>query len=525
MKSRAQNLFVALLIALGTTVSFAYAQTSGLVNSSSNQVTLKTGAIEGLVLENGMRVFKGIPFAEPPVGPLRWKAPQPVKPWPDVKSAKEFGPAPIQDQLLPALIGVPKNHSEDCLYLNVWTPAKTATEKLPVMVWIHGGAFSMGSTSQPLYDGSRLAEKGVVVVSIGYRLGPFGFLAHPELTREGGGGSGNYGLRDLIAGLEWVRDNIATFGGDPNCVTIFGESAGGGAVNILASSPRAKGLFHRAICESGPGFTPPRDRASEPFHMSPTLKVAEQEGEAFIAKLNVKNIADARALPADAVLAGGLAATATFDGDILPGDQVELFESGKFNDTPILVGSNSNDGAMFVLTPVSAAELVEKCQGFGNCADKLLAVYPHATNAEASRSAKDAVADIIFRWPAWTWAKLESTKGKHKAFLYYFDQPKSGAGHAAEIAYVFGRPPESGVIFKVTKREDTKLSELMSEYWVNFAKTGDPNGPGLPEWTAFAADGSKAMTFDTEPGMKSLPHPERLEVLDAYMTWRRQQAK
>jgi para-nitrobenzyl esterase len=493
--------------------------------SASNRVHVTGGVIEGITEKDGLRVFKGIPFAEPPVGQRRWKPPQPVKRWDGVKPAKEFGPAPVQDDLVPSLLGVPKSRSEDCLYLNVWTPAKRTDDKLPVMVWIHGGGFSMGSTSQPLYDGSRLAQKGVVVVSVGYRLGPFGFLAHPELTREGGGSSGNYGLRDIIAGLEWVRDNIAEFAGDPKCVTIFGESAGGGAVCILSASPKAKGLFHRAICQSGPGFTPPKTAVGETFHLTPTLAVAEKVGETFFATIKAKDLAAARALPADAVLKGGAAAAATFDGDVLPGDQYELYEAGRFNDTPILVGSNSDDGGMFVPFPITPATLTAAGKAFGDHAEKLLAVYPHSTDAEATRSAKDFVGDAFFRWPAWTWARLQSEKGKGRAFLYYFDHPKNGAGHASEIRYVFGRPPESGLFVKTTKPDDARLSELMSCYWTNFARTGDPNGPDLPAWSSFTSVDPKVMYFDGSSSMKPMPNMKRLEALDNFFTWRRGQAK
>ena len=225
---------------------------------ADDRVQIADGIIEGTTAPSGIRTFKGIPFAEPPVGDLRWRPPQPVKRWPGVKLTQAFGAAPIQNRSLSAMMDVPPTFSEDCLYLNVWTPAKAAADRLPVMVWIYGGAFAMGATSAPLYDGTKLAERGVVVVSIAYRVGPLGFLAHPELSREGAGSSGNFGLRDQIAGLRWVRENIAAFGGDPGRVTIFGESAGGISVSMLAASPLSKGLFHRAISQSGGSFAPPR---------------------------------------------------------------------------------------------------------------------------------------------------------------------------------------------------------------------------------------------------------------------------
>src|SRR5436309_782665 len=248
--------------------------TATLAHAQVRGADVTGGKVDGVVT-SGIASFKGIPFAAPPTGELRWKAPQPVKPWTGIKDASTWGPACIQDPMFPRLFGAPMTVlSEDCLYLNVWTPAKTAGNKLPVMVWIYGGGFVGGQTSVPLYDGTKLAEKGVVVVSVAYRLGAFGFLAHPDLSRESGKGSGNYGLQDQIAGLQWVKANIAKFGGDADRVTIFGESAGGISVSMLAASPAAKGLFQRAISESGGSFGSAR-YANEGGVNVPTLKVAE----------------------------------------------------------------------------------------------------------------------------------------------------------------------------------------------------------------------------------------------------------
>ena len=231
------------------------AATPVLAQISTAKVT--GGVVEGVV-KDGIASFKGIPFAAPPVGDLRWRSPQPVKPWQGVRKANEFGPGPMQDTAFGAKLGGPQKISEDCLYLNVWTGAKKAGEKRPVMVWIYGGGFGIGMTSTPTYDGTNLAKKGVVLVSVAYRVGPMGFLAHPELSKESGKGSGAYGIQDQIAGLKWVKENIAQFGGDPSNVTIFGESAGGMSVGMLTTSPMAKGLFHRAISESGGAMAPPR---------------------------------------------------------------------------------------------------------------------------------------------------------------------------------------------------------------------------------------------------------------------------
>src|SRR5689334_9342430 len=262
------------------------------------QAKVTGGAVSGTV-ENGISMFKGIPFTAPPVGDLRWKAPAPVKPWSGVRKADAFADACMQP---PRSQGNTAPVNEDCLYLNVWTPAKSAGEKIPVIVWIHGGGFVGGSTSIGLYDGTGYARKGVVLVSLAYRLGPYGFLAHPELSRESGHGSGTYGILDLIAGLKWVHANIAAFGGDPGNVTIFGHSAGSAAVSFLAASPLSKGLFQKVIAMSGASFGPLVTSEHGGFGMSiPALKTAEASGSAFLAKLGVKNIAEARALSADKI--------------------------------------------------------------------------------------------------------------------------------------------------------------------------------------------------------------------------------
>ena len=278
-----------------------------------------------------------------------------------MKKASAYAPACMQDANMLKFIGAPEGVSEDCLYLNVWTPAKTASEQLPVMVWIYGGGFAAGATSSATYDGTRLAQKGVVLVSVAYRVGPFGFLAHPELSRESGHGSGNYGLQDMIASLEWVKANIAAFGGDPRNVTIFGESAGGIAVSMLGASPAAKGLFAKAISESGGNFAPPR-HAAEGGQQTPTLAVAEQAGTNLFAKLGAKSIADARKVSAEDLqkalppgLGGGF--WPNFDGDVLPTDQYMLYSAGKFNDTPVLIGTNSDEGASFSRGGTTSAAL------------------------------------------------------------------------------------------------------------------------------------------------------------------------
>ena len=477
------------------------------------------GVVEGVV-KDGVASFKGIPFAAPPVGDLRWRSPQPVKPWQGVKKADEFAPGPMQDTSFGAILGGPQKISEDCLYLNVWTGAKKPGEKRPVMVWIYGGGFGIGMTSTPTYDGANLAKKGVVLVSVAYRLGPMGFLAHPELSKESGKGSGAYGIQDQIAGLRWVKENIAQFGGDPSNVTIFGESAGGMSVGMLVTSPMAKGLFQRAISESGGAMG----------SLGTTLKTAEEQGQAYLRKLGANDIKAARSLSAETIqkdTKGMGSFRPVADGETIVANPYEAFGAGKFSDTPILVGTNSNEGGLFVTQKTTSAEFEKMIRSrYAANAEAILKAYPHATDAEATMSAKDIMRESTFAWSTWAWAKMQSTKGKNKAFVYYFDHrtPASpdGANHGAEISYVFGNPGGMG---GGNGPEDTALSEIISSYWVNFAKKGDPNGPGLPVWQAFDEKEQKAMIFDKIPGTRALPNIEQIKAFDAYFAKAREEAK
>lgn len=512
-----------------------------LAHAEVREANVTGGKVTG-VAGDGIVSFKGIPFAAPPVGDLRWKAPQPVKPWSGVKDASKWAPACIQDPMFPQIFAAPAEVSEDCLYLNVWTPAKTAGDELPVMVWIYGGGFVGGQTSAPIYEGTKLAKKGIVLVSVAYRLGAFGFLAHPELSKESGKGSGNYGLQDQIAGLQWVKANIAKFGGDPGKVTIFGESAGGISVSMLAASPAAKGLFRRAISESGGSFGGAR-YTNEGGMNVPALKVAEARGQVFLAKLGASSISAARALGADAIQKGvppGLGGTDTFwpvfDGNVLPGDQYELYQAKRFNDTAILVGTNSDEGALFIQAPMKPAQFEQMVRGgYGARADEILSAYPHATDAEASKSAKDIMRDSTFAWHTWAWAMLQSEKGKGKAFVYYYDHrtPKqpNGASHGSEIAYVFRTLSAPGAALLAgldgaPRPEDNRMSDLVSSYWTNFAKTGDPNGPGLPPWPVFSTSDQQVMFLDdAQPGARPTPNMTEIKALDAYYAWRRKNAQ
>jgi para-nitrobenzyl esterase len=510
----------------------ALALASGAFAQTPAPVRAQGGLLQGTI-ENGLTVYKGIPFAAPPVGDFRWRAPQPPAKWTGVKVADKFAPACMQNQIVNRTLGLEEvQTSEDCLYLNVWTPAKSPNERLAVMVWIYGGGFSIGATSLKQYDGGNLAKKGVVLVSVSYRLGQLGFMAHPELTAEQGGHSGDYGLMDQIAGLQWVKRNIAAFGGDPRRVTIFGESAGGISVSMLAASPLAKGLFQGAISESGGSFGPPRF-ANEGGENVPPLSVAEQNGKQFLSKLGVSSIADARKIPAEDLLKksppglGG--AWPDFDGYVLQGDQYKLYEAGHYNDTPILVGTNSDEGALFVATTTAQAYVASVRTGYGEYADKILVAYPGASDAEALRSGRDLFRDSAFGWNTWTWARLQSRTGKGKVFVYYFshrppypDAPQFkgwGAAHAGELGFVFG---QFGAGMNPTA-DDRALSDQVESYWTNFAKAGDPNGSGLPQWPAFTSSNQQVMNLNDPSKAVSFPNIEKLKVLDGYFAWRRSQ--
>jgi len=495
--------------------------------------TVTGGQVEGVV-SDGIAAFKGIPFAAPPVGALRWKAPQPVIAWSGTRKAEAYGPSCMQDPSFAKIFGAPPAISEDCLYLNVWTPAQNAAARLPVMVWIYGGGFVGGMTSIPAYDGTHLAQQGVVLVSVAYRLGVFGFLAHPGLSQENGGSSGNYGLLDQIAALKWVQANIAAFGGDPAKVTIFGESAGGLSVSMLAASPPAKGLFRGVISESGGSFGGPRYR-NEGGESVPPLQVAEASGKAFLDKLGAHDVQAARALPAAVLqkalgpgLQGGF--WPVFDGRVLPGDEYKLYQAGQFNDTNVLIGTNSDEGGTFTpagITPEAFEKQVR--QGFGTHADAVLAAYPHADTAQATRASANLMRDSTFAWHTWAWARLQSQKGHGKAYLYYFDHrtasSPNGSGHGSEIGYVFrnlgGPGAGPGGIQGAPTAEDHAISDLLSGYWVNFAKTGDPNGAGLPHWPAFSRSTPQVLVADQHPGARPVPNLEQLKTLDAYYAWRR----
>ena len=482
-------------------------------------IKTESGKVEGTV-ENGIRAFKGIPFAAPPVGNFRWKAPQPVKPWDGVLKADKFAPGSIQNQKL--------EQSEDCLYLNIWTTANSDKEKLPVMVWIHGGGFSAGAPSERTYFGQELTRKGVIFVSLTYRLGTLGFFAHPDLSAESPNKvSGNYGLLDMIEALKWVRKNISAFGGDPNKVTIFGESAGAIAISMLCASPLAKGLFWGAISESGGSFGPVGDSRQDGII---SLKGAEKSGVEFIKQTGVKSIDELRKMDPQEWFKGPMAGFSFWpnaDGYVIPDDQYKLYSAGKFNDVNVIVGTNSDEGAMFARASEPDAYKKGIEQRFGDFAGKILKAFPGDTKEQTAGSSADIFTATAFAWPSWTWARLQSRTGKSKVFMYYFSQQQSklpfmsmaprGAQHAAEIKYVLKTiDPKTG------SEEDLKLSELMSTYWTNFAKYGDPNGKDLPVWPAFSEKNSSVMILNNNPKQAPVPNLDKLELMEQYFKYRRE---
>ncbi len=486
------------------------------------QVKVEGGIIEGSVTED-LAIYKGIPFAAPSIGDLRWKAPQPVEKWEGVKQTVEYAPAPMQG-------GNPASgKSEDCLYLNVWTPAKSEKEKLPVLVWIYGGGFSFGSTSDPVHNGEHLARKGVVLVSIAYRVGQLGFLAHPELSAEDPNGvSGNYGLLDQIAGLQWIQNNISAFGGDPDKVTIFGESAGGIAVSMLCASPLAKGLFHGAISQSGGSFGPSRPTTFPGENMK-TLQHAEQDGIEYVKRVGASSIAELRNIEPDSLPLGmGMGgAWPIVDGYVIPDDQYKLYEAGNYNDVPVLIGYNSDEGLSFPAgrTPEDYIAGVER--RFGSFSNGLLEAYPLNEN-RIGRSARNLMRDAAFGWHTWSWARLQSRNGKSDVYYYYFDQHPEraedspqfdhGTPHGVDVPFVFMNLDREN---PQTTESDLAISEIMGTYWTNFAKYGHPNGEGVPEWPAFSEENPVVMYLGPTAYLDKVPDEASLKVLDNYFKWRR----
>lgn len=483
--------------------------------SSSPQVRTHSGAVEGKD-DGKVKSFLGIAYAAPPVGDLRWKAPQPAAKWSGVKKASEFGFHCMQGKVFGDMVFHDPGASEDCLTLNVWVPDKHVEPKLPVMVWIYGGGFVAGTTSEARQEGSHLAQQGVIVVSMNYRLGVFGFMVHPELAKESGHNSaGNYGLLDQLAALKWVHDNIAAFGGDPANVTIFGESAGSFSVSAQMASPLAKGLFQKAIGESGAAFS----RSGLSF--DPMTSRAEKDAKLVKDKLGASTLAELRAIPAERLLEifgrpgpEGFAFGPDIDGYFLPESVPAIFAAGKQNDVALLAGWNHDEGSFEIAfapkKPTAESFKATGQKDFGDKADEFLKVYPTDTDEHALRSAQDYAGDKFIALSTWAWIESQSKTGRQPIYRYRFDMapfsknpnaPKMGAYHSAEIEYVFGQLDSKT---DVTWRDsDRQISDMMQKYWSNFAKNGNPNGPGLPNWPPYTvSDGWPVMILSAEPAAK-----------------------
>ena len=480
--------------------------------ASAPQVKTKSGIVEGKN-DGKVKSFLGIPYAQPPVGDLRWKPPVPVARWKGVKKTTEFGFHCMQGKVFGDMVFHDPGASEDCLTLNIWLPENHAEPKLPVMVWIYGGGFVAGTTSEGRQDGSHLAQQGVIVVSMNYRLGVFGFMVHPELAKESGHNSaGNYGLLDQLAALNWVHDNIAAFAGDPGNVTIFGESAGSFSVSAQMASPLAKGLFQKAIGESGAAFS----RSGLSFDAMSAR--AEKDTSLVKEKLGVSTLAELRAIPADKLLEAfappksrGFDFGPDIDGYFLPESVPAIFAAGKQNDVAMIAGWNHDEGSFqLVFNPQKPTAESFKAQAekdFGDKADEFLKLYPSDTPEHLSRSAMDYAGDQFIAMSTWDWIESQSKTGKQPIYRYRFDMapfmkdpnaPRLGAYHSAEIEYVFGQLDSKT---DVTWREsDRQVSDVMQKYWSNFAKNGNPNGAGVPNWPPYtAADGWPVMVLSAEP--------------------------
>jgi para-nitrobenzyl esterase len=485
-----------------------------LTNTSAPTVKTVNGMLEG-TNESGITSFKGVPFGAPPVGNLRWREPQPVQNWTGVRKATKFGPRAMQLPIFGDMSFRSDSVSEDCLYLNVWTPAKKGDEHLPVLVYFYGGGFLAGDGSELRYDGESLARKGLVTVTVNYRLGAFGFFAHPELTKESPNhASGNYGLLDQAAALKWVQQNISAFGGDPKKITIAGESAGSFSVSAQMASPLSKNIIAGAIGESGSllGSMP-----------TATLADAEKSGTSFAADVKANSLAELRAMPADQLLKATASAgfgkfPVCVDGYFFPKSPLAIFEAGEQAHVPLLVGWNSEEmNYRMVLgqnppTKENYTSAVQKMMG--DKAPALLNAYNPSSDEEVEQTATALASDMFIGFSTWRWSDVQSKTGGKPVYRYLYARPRpgmraemgnatanlaggvskdttgkapkmplpKGAVHSAEIEYALGNLPTNRVYD--WQPEDYKVSEIMQAFFANFIKTGNPNGLGVPEWPA-----------------------------------------
>ena len=501
----------------------------GMEVAAANEVKTATGVVEGSVSADGkVQIFKGIPYAAPPVGALRWKDPHPVASWKGVRKATEFGARCMQWNVFGDMVFRDAGPSEDCLYLNVWTPEASTKAKLPVMVWIYGGGFQAGATSEPRQDGEALAHRGVVIVSMNYRLGVFGFFSHPELTKESPHhASGNYGLLDQAAALEWVHKNIAAFGGDPQNVTIFGESAGSFSVSAQMASPVSIKLIHRAMGESGAFFG--RTLGAKP------LAESEQDGAKWGASIGADSLAKLRAMTAEQILDAAKAGKDAFrfgpniDGYFFPETPAEIYAKKEQAHVELLAGWNHDEGNYHTFfakdepTKENYAKKIE--QTYGDKATEVLKLFPGKTDEQAKESAGLLATANFIAYGTWKWIEQQTKLDGPAVYRYEFDDAppmaptadgslavSRGAYHSSEIEFVFGMLKSKELPWRP---QDFALSEQMGDYWTNFAKTGDPNGAGLPEWPRYdAQDGYEVMHLAAKPHAEKDGQRSQYELLD-----------
>ena len=488
---------------------------SAIFNLSGQLSVIKTenGLVSGY--KNGeISIFQGIPFAQPPLGELRWKAPQPVKNWTGVLKCEKFSASPMQNKPVPFMmwteefITPPENLSEDCLYLNIWTPAKSAKEKLAVFVWIYGGGFSSGSAACAVYDGEEMSKKGIIFVSINYRVGVLGFLAHPELSRESENKvSGNWGLLDQIAALRWIQKNIEAFGGDPQKVTIAGQSAGSMSVCALVASPLAKGLFRGAIAQSGGILS---------SFMNLSFSDAEKSGTAFMEKMKTSNIEELRKKTAEELIAAGGNFRPVNDGYIIPVDVFAAFKAGQFNDVTLMAGWVMGDGSLMgnqTMTPEQYKQ--QAITKYGDKAEEYLKLFPGKTDEEVAASLKESGLMQFAAMPAHLWAGFS----KSKAYIYQFshvpvdkpDFPNYGAFHTSEVPFAL----HTLHMWKRPWRDvDFAVEKTMDAYWVNFVKNGNPNGEGVPEWKVYEKSSGNIMEIGDKPELKPRLYKGEFEFLE-----------
>ncbi len=492
--------------------------------AGADPLTVKTalGKIHGKTINDGkVRAFLGLPYAAPPVGELRWKAPVPAAKWKGTRDATKYGAHCMQGRVFDDMVFQDSGENEDCLYLNVFAPSTAKkNSKLPVMFWIHGGGYRGGSASEPRHNGDFLPLKGVVLVTINYRLGIFGFLATTDLAKEAGGSAGNYGLMDMVAALHWVHDNVAKFGGDPDNVTIFGESAGSFAVSTLMAAEPARGLFEKAIGESGGALS-----LGDPD--APSAAEHEAKEQAWVESLGMKSLADLRAMPAADLLAaaskrGGPGFPTVIDGKFLTEPIAETYAAGKQAHVPLLAGWNRDENSGMARDMTAEKWKAMAAQIYGDHAAEVLSFYPADTDEQAVRSAIDYGSDSFIAFSTWRWIDAQTKTGDAPVYRYHFEQPAPPskfhpgwyAFHSDDIEYVFGtldtRPEATWL------PEDRKLSDEMMGYWTNFAKTGDPNGAGLHEWPRFDKD-STILHLDSEIMARPDTLRARYEFLEKWM--------